>query len=40
MLPKSFGVWKVRATPRAVIWWGRSRSIRSPASRISPASAW
>src|SRR2546422_11036317 len=39
MLPKSFGVWNVLATPRAVISCGRKRSIRSPRSRISPASA-
>src|SRR5581483_466875 len=38
MLPKSFGIWKVRATPRAAISWGRSRSTRRPARWISPAS--
>src|SRR3984893_5517594 len=38
MFPKSFGIWKVRATPRAAISWGRSRSTRRPSRWISPAS--
>ena len=31
MLPQSFGIWNVRATPRAGDLWGRSWSMRSPA---------
>src|SRR5262245_42329719 len=38
MLPKSLGIWKVRATPHAVISWGRRRSVRRPQRWISPAS--
>src|SRR5215467_1418755 len=30
MWAKSFEIWKVRATPHAVIWCGRSRSVRWP----------
>src|SRR5215471_3560941 len=38
MWPKSFEIWKVRATPHAVIWCGRSRSVRWPQRWISPPS--
>src|SRR5499425_713417 len=38
MWPKSFEIWKVRATPHAVIWCARSRSVRWPQRWISPPS--
>ncbi len=36
MLPKRRMFWKVRAIPRAVIWWGCRRWMGGPSKKISP----